>query len=152
MALRIRRMVVRDAADAAALQTGVRTRAVKCRGATSVTWVATATNANALLAGNPFVTQDPAFDAATGNFRDATSGADALVLSGAIMAGVPLNAGGRVLSVHHEAGGQMPFAIEQAELRFNSHATLVITGLKIVAIVIDEVGVDVTDAGPVNAT
>jgi hypothetical protein len=150
MAIRIRRMVVRDEADIAAAQTGVRTRAVKCRGARQVVWVMTATNANALALVNAFITQDAAFDAPTGNFRDATSGADAIVMSGALAAASPLNAGGRIASIHHEA--VLPLTVEQAELRFNSHATLTISGLKIVALIYDEVSIDVTDSGPVNAT
>ena len=151
MALRIRRMVVRDAADVVAAQNGVRTRAVKCRGAISVTWRATATNANALALVNVFVMHDPAFDAPTGNFRNSTPNEDTVVLGSAIATGA-LNAGGRIVTMHHEAGGGMPITVEQAEFRFNSHATLTITGLKIEAIIVDEASKDITDSGLVNAT
>jgi hypothetical protein len=152
MAVRIRRMVVRDEADIAAAQTGVRTRAVKCRGATTVLWIGTATNGNALALVDPNLSQDPGFGAPSGNFRAVSAAADGTVA--ATFAGLgAMNTGGRLLAaLHHEAGGTYPILAEQAELRFNSHATLTITGLKIEAIVIDEIGVDVSDSGPVNAT
>ena len=115
-------------------------------------WIGIATNANALAAVDPNLSQDPGFGAPSGNFRAVSANADGTVA--ATNAGVgAMNTGGRLLAaLHHEAGGPYPILAEQAELRFNSHATLTITGLRIDAIVIDEVSVDVSDSGPVNAT
>src|SRR6185503_1331593 len=130
----IKRATVRTAADIAAAQNNQRTKPVKCKGAIKVVWRLVATNVNALAAVNLFVSQDPTFDAASGNFR-AAAATEGVTIGSSSAAGA-LNSGGRIVELWHEFVGGIGMGCEQAELRFNSHASLSITGLAITADVI----------------
>ena len=110
------------------LETGVRTKAVKCFAARKVVWHLKATNANAVTIVSVFVSNDMGQNAVAGRFR-------AAVVGEGVMVGSPtgigaLNAGGLIVEMWPEFAGGGGIGAYQAELRFSTGA-LMVNGLEI---------------------